>query len=112
MYIVYSITVKPYFLNDPEDVTAISGQDVKLRCDVTGDPEPSVIWDREDGQLPSKGRTSINKGHLLLISGVTPADEGVYVCEAHNSVGTVSSSVSLAVHGKSSMAVLDIPLPQ
>ncbi len=41
----------------------------------------------------------MNSGHLLLIPGVTPADEGVYICEAQNSVGTISSSVSLAVHG-------------
>ena len=69
---------------------------------MSGDPEPSILWHREDGQLPATGRTSINNGHLLHISGVTPADEGVYICEAQNSVGTISSSVSLAVHGKSS----------
>ena len=27
-------------------------------------------------------------------------DEGVYVCEAQNTVGTISVSASLAVHGK------------
>ena len=59
-----------------------------------------MVWHREDGQLPITGRISINNGHLLLISGVTTDDEGVYICEAQNSVGTISSSVSLAVHGK------------
>ena len=93
-------SVKPYFLSDPDDVTALSGEDVKLRCDVSGDPTPSVVWHREDGQFPSTGRTSMNSGHLLLIPGVTPSDEGVYICQAQNSVGTISSSVSLAVHGK------------
>ena len=95
-----SISVKPYFLSDPEDVTALTGEDVRLKCDVHGDPEPSVVWHREDGQLPDTFRASINKGHLLHISSVSPSDEGVYICEARNSVGAVSSSVSLSVHGK------------
>ena len=94
------LVVKPYFVSDPDDLTALSGEDVKLKCDVSGDPKPSVVWHREDGNLPITGRISINNGHLLLISGVTTADEGVYICEAQNSVGTISSSVSLAVHGK------------
>ena len=58
------------------------------------------VWHREDGQLPDTFRASINKGHLLHISSVSPSDEGVYICEARNSVGAVSSSVSLSVHGK------------
>ena len=95
-----SISVKPYFINDPEDVTALSGEDVKLQCNVNGDPEPSVVWHREDGQIQKMGKASINKGHYLTISSVTPEDEGVYICEARNSVGTISSSVSLSVHGK------------
>ena len=97
---VFFISVKPYFLSDPEDVTALTGEDVRLKCDVHGDPEPSVVWHREDGQLPDTFRASINKGHLLHISSVSPSDEGVYICEARNSVGAVSSSVSLSVHGK------------
>ena len=88
-------------MNDPEDVTALSGEDVKLQCNVNGDPEPSVVWHREDGQIQKMGKTSINNGHYLTISSVTPEDEGVYICEARNSVGTISSSVSLSVHGKS-----------
>ena len=96
----FLISVKPYFLSDPEDVTALTGEDVRLKCDVHGDPEPSVVWHREDGKLPDTFRASINKGHLLHISSVSPSDEGVYICEARNSVGAVSSSVSLSVHGK------------
>jgi hypothetical protein len=30
----------------------------------------------------------------------TPADEGVYVCQAENNAGTISVGTSLAVHGE------------
>lgn len=89
--------VKPYFHQEPEDVTAMNGQDIVLDCDVGGDPSPTVLWHREDGTLPH-GRTSIQSGKLS-IENVTPKDEGVYVCEAQNTVGTISVSATLSVHG-------------
>ena len=44
-------------------------------------------------------RTSIQNGKLS-IEDVSPKDEGVYVCEAQNTVGTISVSATLSVHGK------------
>lgn len=95
---MYFFSVKPYFLQEPEDVTAMKGEDIVLDCDVSGDPSPTILWHREDGTLPH-GRTSIQNGKLS-IQDVTPKDEGVYVCEAQNTVGTISVSATLSVHGK------------
>ena len=91
-------SVKPYFLQEPDDVTAMNGEDILLECEVGGDPNPTVLWHREDGSLPH-GRTSIQNGQLS-IQDVSPKDEGVYVCEAQNTVGTISVSATLSVHGK------------
>ena len=85
-------------MEEPEDVTALNGQDIDLECEVGGDPNPTVLWHREDGTLPH-GRTRI-QGGKLSIQNVTPKDEGVYVCEAQNTVGTISVSATLSVHGK------------
>ena len=79
-------------------MTALNGQDIDLECEVGGDPNPTVLWHREDGTLPH-GRTRI-QGGKLSIQNVTPKDEGVYVCEAQNTVGTISVSATLSVHGK------------
>ena len=98
--LVFLFTVKPQILSEPEDVTAASGQSVKLLCNVTGDPDPEVIWSKEDGVLPKKRVVRQNK--FLTISQVTPDDEGIYVCDARNLVGSISVSISLAVHGKES----------
>jgi hypothetical protein len=91
------IAVKPYFLEEPEDVTSLKGDDISLDCQVGGDPQPTVLWHREDGKLPL-GRTSIQNGRLS-IENVNPQDEGVYACEAQNTVGTISVSATLSVHG-------------
>ena len=79
-------------------MTALNGEDIILDCEVGGDPNPTVLWHREDGTLP-QGRTRIQNGKLN-IQNVTPKDEGVYVCEAQNTVGTISVSASLSVHGE------------
>ncbi len=83
-------------MQEPEDITASNSEDVILDCEVGGDPTPTVLWHREDGTLPH-GKTSIQSGKLS-IANVSPKDEGVYVCEAHNTVGKISVSASLAVH--------------
>ena len=95
--LLFYFTVKPYFLQEPDDVTAMDSDDVTMECEVGGDPRPTVLWHREDGTLPH-GKTSIQDGKLS-ISHVTPKDEGVYVCEAQNTVGTISVSATLSVHG-------------
>ena len=85
-------------MQEPEDVTALKGEDITLECEVGGDPNPTILWHREDGNLPH-GKTQIINGKLS-IKDVTPKDEGVYVCEAQNTVGTISVSATLSVHGK------------
>lgn len=34
----------------------------------------------------------------LLIKNVIPADEGIYICEAHNSVGQITAKAQLVVN--------------
>lgn len=95
-------------LREPEDVTTTSGATVTFLCEVSGDPDPTITWFREESDdldlggrklrpLP-KGRTVVKEG-MLIIENVTPKDEGLYVCEAKNEVGMVRLTASLAVHG-------------
>lgn len=37
---------------------------------------------------------------ILVIKNVVPSDEGAYICEAHNSVGEISSKAQLVVNCK------------
>ena len=89
------ISVKPFFLADPDDVTSREGDEVSLECEVGGDPAPVFTWRREDGEVIPGAKQS-----RLVLRRVRSEDEGVYECEAENAVGSVQGSVSLIVHGK------------
>ena len=58
---------------------------MEFSCEVHGDPAPTIIWRREEGNIPT-GRAQIQDDKSLKIRKVTLSDEGVYVCEAE--VGT------------------------
>lgn len=45
-------------------------------------------------------RAHVTDESSLLVKSVKVADEGTYICEAENSVGMISSEVTLTVHCK------------
>jgi roundabout axon guidance receptor 2 len=91
------VTVKPFFSKEPSDVTVLKGQSVQFQCRVGGDPEPNILWRRDDGKMPI-GRAQILDDKSLRIENVEPVDEGLYICDAENLVGSVSARASLTVH--------------
>lgn len=44
--------MKPAFINPPQDTITAPGEAAVLRCEVEGDPPPTVSWSREIGELP------------------------------------------------------------
>ncbi|CAN7939524.1 unnamed protein product, partial [Ixodes hexagonus] len=96
-----SVHTKPYFVRVPEDVTTLADESVEFECKVNGDPKPTVTWRRQDGKMPV-GRAYIQEDKSLRIQNVVPMDEGTYICESENFVGTVSASASLTIHSRPS----------
>lgn len=91
--------VKPVFNKEPQDKVVLVGQKVVFECSVDGDPTPTVLWRREDGKMPI-GRARILDDKSLLIDNVQTSDEGLYICEAENLVGSISARASLVVNCK------------
>ncbi|VDN06567.1 unnamed protein product [Thelazia callipaeda] len=84
-----------------EDRTALSGKDVKMKCQVTGNPEPQITWMR-DGVLISTNRHqklefSEDGWCSLTIFNCTAEDTGLYLCTACNVVGSKSSQCMLTI---------------
>ncbi|XP_067632868.1 protein sax-3 isoform X2 [Eurosta solidaginis] len=99
------VQVKPYFMKEPQDLTALSGQTVQFHCLVGGDPPPKILWKKEEGNIPVARARIQHDDKSLEITNISPADEGTYVCEAHNSVGQISARASLIVHAPPTFVV-------
>ena len=93
------VTVKPFLISEPHDITVLPNQSVKLECRVGGEPTPKILWRKDSGELPI-GRAQILDDKTLSIERVTLQDEGVYICDADNLVGSISARATLTVHGE------------
>ncbi|NWX34964.1 OBSL1 protein, partial [Notiomystis cincta] len=90
----------PRFLAYPRAFTVQSGTDVVLSCQIVGDPQPSVFWEKDKNLIEPSGRFHMeSKGEVysLLVSRATPQDSGLYVCRAKNTVGETYAATALRV---------------
>ncbi|XP_062482347.1 obscurin-like protein 1 isoform X7 [Pezoporus occidentalis] len=90
----------PRFLAYPRAFMVQSGTDAVLSCQITGDPRPSILWEKDKIPIEPSGRFHVEaKGDLysLLVSRATPQDSGLYVCKAKNSIGETYAAATLKV---------------
>ncbi|XP_075009992.1 obscurin-like protein 1 [Calonectris borealis] len=90
----------PRFLAYPRAFTVQSGADAVLSCQITGNPRPSILWEKDKTPIEPSGRFHVEaKGDLysLLVSCTTPQDSGLYICRARNSVGETYAAATLKV---------------
>ncbi|NXL20586.1 OBSL1 protein, partial [Setophaga kirtlandii] len=90
----------PRFLAYPRAFTVRSGTDAVLSCQIMGDPQPSILWEKDKNAIEPSSRFHMeSKGDLysLLVSSATPKDSGLYVCRAKNSVGETYAATMLRV---------------
>ena len=79
--------------NTSNDTIVAEGDSITLKCEVTGYPEPTVIWVRE-GQ-PQK----ISEGNELKLEGLTKSDMGAYLCYVKNGIlPSVSKRIRVLDH--------------
>ncbi|XP_063960198.1 roundabout homolog 1-like [Lytechinus pictus] len=91
-----TVQVKPSFINPPQDTITAPGEAAVLRCEVEGDPPPTVSWSREIGDLP-QDRSQQLADNSLRIRHTEELDDGVYICTAENIWGTSDAKARLRV---------------
>lgn len=88
----------------PEETRTQRGKDAVLVCRIGGQPEPDIVWRKndEDLQLDSdRMRTSLDDHvALLTITNITESDAGKYGCFATNKFGEASTNGSLVIRGE------------
>uniref|UniRef100_A0A4W3KEG2 Roundabout, axon guidance receptor, homolog 2 (Drosophila) n=1 Tax=Callorhinchus milii TaxID=7868 RepID=A0A4W3KEG2_CALMI len=67
---------RPTFTRRPINQVVLEEEPVEFRCQVQGDPEPTVRWRKDDVDLP-RGRFD---DHTLRIKRTSGGDAGTYTC--------------------------------
>lgn len=73
------------------------GEDVEVRCDVSGDRNPMIRWTKVHGGLADNVQTF---GNLLRVTDIQPANGGVYKCLAITKSGVFEDDYALTIQGK------------
>nr|XP_002122169.1 myosin light chain kinase, smooth muscle isoform X2 [Ciona intestinalis] len=92
--------IPPEFTAPLSDVKSKEGDDVCLRCMVTGIPEPTVQWMYNDEVLEAEEGLEIifHEGvAALTLEQATNEDTGVYTCVAVNGEGRATTTCQVAV---------------
>ncbi|KAM5204403.1 neuronal cell adhesion molecule isoform 13-T18 [Hipposideros larvatus] len=91
-------------IKQPEYAVVQRGSTVSFECKVKHDHTllATVTWLKDDRELPSDGRFTVDKDHLV-VADVGDDDGGTYTCVANTTLDTVSASAVLGV--------VDVPSP-
>nr|XP_037870599.1 Down syndrome cell adhesion molecule-like protein Dscam2 isoform X12 [Bombyx mori] len=99
---ILSINVPPRWILEPTDKAFAQGSDAKVECKADGFPKPQVTWKRAEGDTPgdykdlkpNNPNVKVEDG-TLTISNIQKTNEGYYLCEAVNGIGSGLSALIL-----------------
>lgn len=93
-------SIKPTVLLPLKDVHAIEGKSVQLQCEISGSPEPEVIWYHENKPIKESADVQLlfrGDRCSLFIQEAFPEDMGEYKVIAINPAGEAVSSCKLTI---------------
>ncbi|XP_066898958.1 neuronal cell adhesion molecule isoform X11 [Kogia breviceps] len=101
-------------IKQPEYAVVQRGSTVSFECIVKHDHTliPTVTWLKDHGELPSDGRFTVDKDHLV-VADVSDDDGGTYTCAANTTLDNVSASAVLSVVAPTPTPapIYDVPNP-
>ncbi|VEN53580.1 unnamed protein product [Callosobruchus maculatus] len=97
-----NVNVPPRWILEPTDKAFAQGSDAVVECKADGFPKPVVTWKRATGVSPGDYRDfkpnnpdiKVEDG-TLMINNIQKTNEGYYLCEANNGIGSGLSAVIL-----------------
>ncbi|XP_062906307.1 roundabout homolog 2 isoform X9 [Mobula hypostoma] len=87
---------RPTFMKRPINQVVLEDEAVEFRCQLQGDPQPTVRWRKDDTDI-ARGRYDIKEDNTLRIKRVSSNDEGAFTCVGENRVGMVEATATLTV---------------
>ncbi|XP_076265907.1 Down syndrome cell adhesion molecule 1 isoform X37 [Rhynchophorus ferrugineus] len=96
------VKVPPRWILEPTDKAFAQGSDAAVECKADGFPKPVVTWKRATGVSPGDYKdfkpnnpdVKVEDG-TLMINNIQKTNEGYYLCEAVNGIGSGLSAVIL-----------------
>ena len=92
---------------------SLSSAQIKLRCQVDGNPTPAITWFKDGIPVESAPRPPHQPPYRpridqLRIAGLTHSDAGNYTCVAENEYGTIRKTFRVEVLGYLGRNSIDI----
>ncbi|XP_039283563.1 Down syndrome cell adhesion molecule-like protein Dscam2 isoform X30 [Nilaparvata lugens] len=95
-----TVNVPPRWILEPTDKAFAQGSDAKIECKADGFPKPVVTWKKATGDSPGDYKDlktnnpdiKMDEG-TLSINNIQKTNEGYYLCEAGNGIGSGLSAV-------------------
>lgn len=77
-----------------------AGGTVRLDCQATGEPHPTITWSRQAHSIRWDDRVSVLPNNSLYIAAAHKEDTSEYECVARNLMGSVLVRVPVIVQGE------------
>ncbi|XP_054089350.1 cell adhesion molecule Dscam2 isoform X43 [Zeugodacus cucurbitae] len=94
-----TVNVPPRWILEPTDKAFAQGSDAKVECKADGFPKPQVTWKKAVGDTPGEYKDLKKNDNIrveegtLHIDNIQKTNEGYYLCEAINGIGSGLSAV-------------------
>ncbi|XP_032292782.1 cell adhesion molecule Dscam1 isoform X33 [Drosophila virilis] len=94
-----NVYVPPRWILEPTDKAFAQGSDAKVECKADGFPKPQVTWKKAVGDTPGEYKDLKKSDNIrveegtLHIDNIQKTNEGYYLCEAINGIGSGLSAV-------------------
>lgn len=96
--ILVEVHIPPKITEEMRDFELIKGDNVRISCKASGLPSPSYKFYKDGSELvASETRIIDYETGRLRFSQLAKSDEGSYICQATNYVGTAKSYASIKV---------------
>ncbi|XP_056019051.1 peroxidasin homolog isoform X8 [Ostrea edulis] len=95
----------PSMLTTPSDVSGQVGRSVRLSCQATGIPPPTITWKFNDNTIIPGRKHAVDTVGNLDITNLQTSDQGVYTCQASNAEGFAVSHARVTVQGEAPVLV-------
>lgn len=100
---------RPQFVQIPAD-HAVDDEDFEffaMHCTASGTPEPKITWSFNGHPLDENtDHIHILENGTLIIIHPIEDDEGTYICEATNYLGSISTVANYKINGKKMLILI------